>query len=302
LQANPPFHPLCFIIDTMSAINRLIGIAVCCLGSIGILAYKVLILTATDNALEQFINLTALIFFVVVFVGCLTSDLPLPGKPQKIFGSPEYDMEALVGPSLEGFLLRIASYLVCHRLIGHLIRKPLINLNGPDEMRDLAEQAGRENYPIVFYPICRTFQKVTNAMAKTATDAVQKGNISSSYDNQRIVGVLDYYNAYKADKVTPSQMMFRVFEAMDELKILHMFGDGIFVEFDRTSVMEQARESDKRWQAKQPLSVFDGVPVAIKGMSRSTFLLYCLVYYYWNYASPTCDYTVVSSILILTKF
>ena len=245
---------------------QVIGISICCLSSIGILAYKILLLTNTENATEQIFHVMGLIFFTVLLAGCITSDLPLPTKPKTKLGSPEYDLQTILAPRIDGMLLRVVSFVICHRLVGHLIRKVLINMNGPDELRDLAEQATRKMYPIVYYPICRTCpEQVTDEMAQTATDAIRKEGISITYDNQRIVGIMDYYNAYKGNKITPSQMMFRVFEAMDQLKILNMFGDNIFVDFNRNLVMEQARESDKRWEANKPLSVFDGVPVAIKG-------------------------------------
>lgn len=242
-----------------------IGVIIVSFGSIGVFCYR--IISQAENAFEQTINLTGLIFFFVVLIGSITSDLPLSKKPKKILGSTEYDMQGLVAPRMDGVLLRLGSKLVGHGWIGHFVRRPLININGPDEMRDLANQAGQRHYPIIFYPICRTAEEVTDEMAKTATDAIQNG-LTISYDQEKRVGIMDYYRAYKTDKVTPSQMMFRVFEAMDKLKILKMFGDNIFVEFDRTKVMEQARESDIRWEAKKPLSVFDGVPVAVKGRSE----------------------------------
>jgi Asp-tRNA(Asn)/Glu-tRNA(Gln) amidotransferase A subunit family amidase len=39
----------------------------------------------------------------------------------------------------------------------------------------------------------------------------------------------------------------------------------MFVEIFEDQVMEQARASDERWAKGKPLSVFDGVPVAVKG-------------------------------------
>ena len=236
---------------------------------------------------REIFQTVAVIVSVAFLVGSVTSDLPLTttntsNRSHIRLGSPRYDMEALMGPRVDGWFLRVAAYLLSHGWVGQLGRRPLINLNGPDEMRELANQANQQNIPMVFHPLCRNPSiNVTDAMAATATTAVQQGGLTKSYNPSQVVGVLDYYEAYLANKVTPSQMMFRVFEAMDKLKFMN-----IFVEVNIDDVLEQARASDKRWEQGQPWSVFDGVPVTVKGVYYS--VLYCIVYYTNRTVLLTC--------------
>ena len=235
-------------------------------------SYNILLATCDEENnvnWQVVVNLGAMALSVVVLVGSVSSDLPLnnnsSSKANKILGAPEYDLQALFAPTVQGTLLRMACFLVRHPWFGHLIRRPLINLDHPAELRDLANQAAQQKVPIVFYPLSRATPKnATNEeMAATATNALQKG-LSISYDNQKIVGIMDYYKAYSEAKVCPSQMMFRVLEAIDKLQYMNMF-----VQVHRDYILEQAKESDMRWEAKKPLSVFDGVPVAVKGMLLS---------------------------------
>ena len=156
----------------------------------------------------------------------------------------------------------LLSKVLSSRAFGSVISRHLLNKSGPDQVRILAKQATDQKFPLVHYPICRyPYEKVTDAMAKTATDAVQTGLTLSYKEGEEVLGVMDYYKAYSSGKVTPTEMMHRVFEGIDKLSFMNMF-----VAVHRENVLEQAKTSDERWKGKKPLSVFDGVPISVKDM------------------------------------
>jgi Asp-tRNA(Asn)/Glu-tRNA(Gln) amidotransferase A subunit family amidase len=204
-----------------------------------------------------FVVATCLIFFAI---GLATRDAPLPKENYVKLGSPEYDLTVVKSPTAHGVILVILSKIVSNTICGHFIARILMNDNRPDLVRDLARQAEKLNIPVISEPLCRVdASTVTDDMASTCTKALQKG-LSRSYTSQDVVGVMDYHEAYANGSVTPSKMMEQVLRAMDgKLKFLNMF-----VACNRDDVMEQARASDERWAKNKPLSVFDGVPVAVK--------------------------------------
>jgi hypothetical protein len=180
-------------------------------------AYQILTKTAAEVVVSQMVHVFLFMFSTVAMVGVITSDPPLTNPPKQKLDKCEYDMDEVVGPRLDGILLRIASYLLSHGWIGHFGRRPVINLNGLQGLRELGSQAALQNYPIVFYPFRRNTKRKVND--NTAMKAIQKG-ISRSYDSSQVVGVLDYHQAYSEKKVTPSLMMARVFGAIERVREL----------------------------------------------------------------------------------
>lgn len=250
------------------------------LAGAGVLAAIAMLMLGTDgmgdgdkgNLLLISISFAVASWFMVAFlIGTATSEIPIPKEPRTILGSTDYDLTPVQAPTAKGSVLTLLSKIFTNQVFGHVLCRPMINKNGPDQIRDLARQAAAQNIPVISMPICRVADNVTDAMAATATDAIKKG-ISISYNSDEVLGVMDYHKAYRADEVTPSQMMSRVLDGMESLKYLNMF-----VACHRENVLEQAQASDKRWASKKPLSVFDGVPIAVKGMNQ------LLIEIQWNY-------------------
>lgn len=71
--------------------------------------------------------------------------------------------------------------------------------------------------------------------------------------------IMDYHRLYKAKKATPSQVMEELIVGASKLQHLNMFSS-----FLPDDIRQQAQESDERWKNGNAISVFDGVPVAIK--------------------------------------
>ena len=253
-------------------------------------------LAAGDIVLALFL-LVATSFSIGIFAaafvcGRVTGELPLhrrssgDGRRRSagVRGAPflgigrGYDMVPVKAPSASGVLLCVLSKIIASRAVGHIIRRHLINKNKPDEMRELASQAEEEGIPIVFYPMWRQRQqqqkeKINDGSQDAAVGmkSILRDGLPPSYggstpgggDDGR-VGVMDFHAAYRSKKVTPSTMMERIFQAMDRLEAQRP-NSTTFVQCHRRDVVEQARRSDERWAEGKPLSVFDGVPVAVKG-------------------------------------
>jgi Asp-tRNA(Asn)/Glu-tRNA(Gln) amidotransferase A subunit family amidase len=79
----------------------------------------------------------------------------------------------------------------------------------------------------------------------------------------RYCTVQDYARAYREGKITPEDVAHRLLEAVVSSNAAEPPLRAI-IAMDREDVLKQARESTRRIQEGRALSVFDGVPVAVK--------------------------------------
>jgi Asp-tRNA(Asn)/Glu-tRNA(Gln) amidotransferase A subunit family amidase len=75
--------------------------------------------------------------------------------------------------------------------------------------------------------------------------------------------VQDYARAYRDGSLTPDEVARRVLDAIEASDATQP-GLRAMIAVNREDVLEQARQSTARIKARKPLSVFDGVPVAVK--------------------------------------
>ncbi|RMF17038.1 MAG: amidase [Gammaproteobacteria bacterium] len=73
--------------------------------------------------------------------------------------------------------------------------------------------------------------------------------------------ILDFVQAYRSGACRPSDVAHRVIE---RLKALDESGNSPVIAWNPQAIEALARESDARWAAGHPLSLLDGVPVAVK--------------------------------------
>ncbi|RVX21192.1 Fatty acid amide hydrolase [Vitis vinifera] len=75
--------------------------------------------------------------------------------------------------------------------------------------------------------------------------------------------ILDYSRAYNSGEVTPRLVAERFIDAVREScnPQLHM---SFFINYDTEDILKQATESTLRYERGEPISVLDGVPIAIK--------------------------------------
>ena len=76
-------------------------------------------------------------------------------------------------------------------------------------------------------------------------------------------GVRDYNAAYAAGRTTPTEVVQAMLSALPRIEA--SVGT-IFTEVQPETVLRQARESEGRWVAHTPLSIWDGVPIGVKEM------------------------------------
>eukprot|EP01126_Amoeba_proteus_P001520 TRINITY_DN1044_c0_g2_i11.p1 TRINITY_DN1044_c0_g2~~TRINITY_DN1044_c0_g2_i11.p1 ORF type:complete len:383 (+),score=65.22 TRINITY_DN1044_c0_g2_i11:563-1711(+) len=73
--------------------------------------------------------------------------------------------------------------------------------------------------------------------------------------------VEDYAEGYRKNVFTPTSVIKDICQGIKNLKARGM---PIFVYVDEEDILRQARESEKRINSGKPLSLFDGVPIAVK--------------------------------------
>mmetsp|Transcript_15651 Transcript_15651/g.28689 ORF Transcript_15651/g.28689 Transcript_15651/m.28689 type:complete len:618 (+) Transcript_15651:62-1915(+) len=175
----------------------------------------------------------------------------------------EYNLADVEAPALAGAALRVASWFVTETPLGFLFMKQMLRKNGFRAVRQLAAQHPLE-VP-TYYPMERLCAAKYGEHVKLAQDSGSdemvlsglKQLIKSPYKS-----IVDYHDFYKSGKALPSQVIEETLTAsMQFNKTLRIFA-AILPE----KVRAQALASDARWKAGKPLSVFDGVPVAVKDM------------------------------------
>ncbi|KAE9602754.1 putative hydrolase [Lupinus albus] len=71
--------------------------------------------------------------------------------------------------------------------------------------------------------------------------------------------IMDYYKAYSSGDITPTMVAERFIAAVGESSRM-----GFFIDYNAGDILRQAKESTLRYQKGEPISVLDGIPVAIK--------------------------------------
>jgi hypothetical protein len=187
-------------------------------------------------------------------------------------------------PQSSGYVLKYKSYIVTKSIFSSPIIRKILNSNGILEVRRLASSTTIKKLPPIHYPIHKSSKK----QMKTAHEWNQQyyneiyhNGINVDNDlpattrtktstNRQYYSIMDYHNVYKSGNATPTTVMERLLEGMEKLQHLH-----VFASYDSNLIRRQATQSTKRWSLNQPISIWDGVPVAIKDMSPIQSLTLC---------------------------
>jgi Asp-tRNA(Asn)/Glu-tRNA(Gln) amidotransferase A subunit family amidase len=166
-----------------------------------------------------------------------------------------YDLKSVKLPYLSGGLLRLFVSLVEGPLGGLLIPN-LLQSAGIDWLRKQVIEEEPTYQPIHF----------TGTRAKKNSAVPEKEWPKSSAIKSRgfhFFTVFDYAKAYRDGKTTPEEGAKKLLDAIEASNSsTPPLRAVIYVDHD--DVMKQAREATKRIKAGKPLSIFDGVPVAVK--------------------------------------
>ena len=168
---------------------------------------------------------------------------------------PVYDLKSVKLPYLAGGMLRLFVRLV-EGPLGSLLIPALFKSGGISWLR-----AQQFDEPPTMQPVNYTGPLAVEAQAVPAQE--WPGPASLPGLGFRFSTVQDYARAYREGNITPEDVAHRVLEAIVTSNAAEPPLRAI-IAMDREDVLKQAREATLRIQEGRALSVFDGVPVAVK--------------------------------------
>jgi Asp-tRNA(Asn)/Glu-tRNA(Gln) amidotransferase A subunit family amidase len=166
-----------------------------------------------------------------------------------------YDLKSVKLPYLSGGLLRLFVSLV-EGPLGGLLIPSLLQSAGIDWLRKQVIDEAPTHHPIHF----------TGVLAKKDSAMPEKEWPTLSATDSRgfhFATVFDYAKAYRDDRTAPEEVAQKILDAI-EASNTSTPPLRVMIAVNREDVMKQAREATQRFKAGKPLSVFDGVPVAVK--------------------------------------
>src|SRR3972149_659574 len=166
-----------------------------------------------------------------------------------------YDLKSVKLPYLAGGLLRLFVSLV-EGPLGGLLVPGLFESAGITWLRKQVIDEAPTHQPIHF----------TGALAKKDSAVLEKEWPKSSAVNSNgfhFATVFDYAKAYRDGKTTPEEVAKKLLDAIEASNSSTPPLRAV-VAVNREDVMKQAREATQRIKAGKPLTIFDGVPVAVK--------------------------------------
>jgi Asp-tRNA(Asn)/Glu-tRNA(Gln) amidotransferase A subunit family amidase len=167
-----------------------------------------------------------------------------------------YDLKSVKLPRLTGGQLSFAANAVENAALKALLMPSMLKTGGIDVFRSLVPEESPTVFPIMYAD--KPADPVDKPDLK-ALDKIEPGKHSSvPYKTSR-----DYAKAYRDGKSSPEEVAKQALDAIKqadkgEWKLRP------FIAVNEGDVMQQARASAERWKNKKPLSVLDGVPVAVK--------------------------------------
>ncbi|MBP6179289.1 MAG: amidase [Anaerolineales bacterium] len=165
-----------------------------------------------------------------------------------------YDLKSVKLPYLSGGLLKFFTSLV-EGPLGSLLMPNLFESAGINWLRKQSYEENPTHHPIHY---TGDLQKESAAVAEK-----EWPRAASQIKGFQFTSVFDFAKAYRDGVTTPEEVAKKVLDAIEASdksdKPLKAF-----IAVNRDDVMKQAKESTQRIKAGKPLSVFDGVPVAVK--------------------------------------
>jgi len=166
----------------------------------------------------------------------------------------EYDLRSLDLPKLTGAALRAFAGALANPLTRPLLIPSLLKQGGFDRFSAL-----RLAEPPTFQPLVPAAEPAAAPMPVAELES----HLGPYVPGTAFKTVRDYAAAYRRGVTTPAEVAGRVIEAIRASDA----GEQplrAFVASDPADVLAQARASTARFQAGRPLSIFDGVPAAVK--------------------------------------
>ncbi len=171
--------------------------------------------------------------------------------------STEYDLKSIELPSLAGGRLRLLARLLESPLTRNLLLPRLLKDAGLDTLRALTLDE-----PPTFKPLTL----VDNPAPVTETPTLDLSpvlDLKPQPPGFTFTTVSDYAAAYRAGSITPAEVAPKGLAAITDSDT-EPTPLRAFIACNQEDVLTQAQAATERFRAGQPLSIFDGVPVAVK--------------------------------------
>lgn len=165
-----------------------------------------------------------------------------------------YDLKSVKLPYLSGAALR---------LFVKLVESPMQGLLMPSLLRNAGVTAFRRRHydeEPTFYPLYHHFSSIEERDSFSADITKNKNADQNGF---RFHTVQDYARAYREGHTTPTEAAHRFLKALDESEAADP-PLRVFIAVYRDDVLKQAEQATERIKAGKALSIFDGVPVAVK--------------------------------------
>jgi Asp-tRNA(Asn)/Glu-tRNA(Gln) amidotransferase A subunit family amidase len=166
----------------------------------------------------------------------------------------DYDLESVNLPKLKGAELQLFASALDNPITYNLLIGQLLKNGGVFKLREIQLSEPPTVFPIYF-------------TGNIASGPIPPARIDRFASRQKSKGpyrtVKDYAAAYRAGTTTPEAVAIKVLEAIAESEKSNL-PLRAFISINKEDVLSQARVSTQRIKAGKPISLFDGVPIAIK--------------------------------------
>lgn len=174
-----------------------------------------------------------------------------------------YDLKTLSFPELTGKGLKIAAGMLENSMVQGLLAPRLLRDAGITKFRSLTFDHDPSFTPIQGFEA--SVQDSENGSPENnSTDPVAAVAAALKAGSPRLRSrVMAYADAYAMGEIDPVQVAAGIVKAVDKNNA-DPKSMNLFIAMDREDLMSQARDSKERIDRKEPLGIFDGVPVAVK--------------------------------------
>jgi len=206
-------------------------------------------------------------FFVVS--GLLLLNSPFFSETGFAFQSDQdafikYQPKSIEAPILQGTLLRVFVFFIETRPFSWLLTKFLYYDNHFHNVRKFTETIPYEvpkYFPSKFPTEAQTEYGLKNKNAKAELlTKIQENRKKREFFHS----IEDYSNAYRLNTTTPTQIAKNLIVNIGKSLSMPLKALCAFNQYNQKEILKQAEESTKRYEEGKPLSIFDGVPVAVK--------------------------------------
>eukprot|EP01084_Bolivina_argentea_P140351 246761_1 len=179
----------------------------------------------------------------------------------------EYKAFDIKSPCFYGTTLKIFRIIMELPIIGTFIVRLLYRINKFHVVRDFGYNL---NVMPIYVPRRLLYDneynqhlemsKQNNYKSILNTDLTNIENILGKNINpSQLITVESIIKSYQSGNKTPMDIIKQSLQAANKLSHLN-----IFIQLNKNDIIKQAQESTQRWQNNKPLSILDGIPIAVK--------------------------------------